>query len=56
MQAYARKQLSVARQLFSIGMEVNPQHGPIYHAFGNMELVRLSFPVLLIISLVNGLI
>eukprot|EP01039_Chlorochromonas_danica_P005073 gene5073-5572_t len=38
VKAYARKQLSVARQLFSIGMEVNRQHGPIYHAFGNMEL------------------
>ena len=27
-----------ARYLFSLGMIVDPQHGPLYHAYGNMEL------------------
>jgi len=35
---FAAAQLAKARQLLNIGMLVDPQHGPIYHAFGNMEL------------------
>lgn len=36
--AYATEQYKKARYLFSIGMLVDPQHGPLYHAYGNMEL------------------
>ena len=34
--AYANKQFRKARHLLSLGMIVDPQHGPLYH--GNMEL------------------
>ena len=37
---YANSKFQKARQLFSIGMLVDPQHGPLYHAYGNMELRR----------------
>ena len=36
----ASNKFQKARQLFSIGMLVDPQHGPLYHAYGNMELRR----------------
>ena len=36
--AYANKQFRKARHLLSLGMIVDPQHGPLYHAYGNMEL------------------
>lgn len=39
--SYAAAKFEEARNLFSIGMEVDPYHGPLYHAFGNSELVRL---------------
>lgn len=39
--SYAAAKFKEARNLFSIGMEVDPYHGPLYHAFGNSELVRL---------------
>ncbi len=35
---YANKQFRKARHLLSLGMIVDPQHGPLYHAYGNMEL------------------
>ena len=38
-EAFAAAQFQKARNLFSIGMTVDPQHGPLYHAYGNMELV-----------------
>ena len=37
--AYAASKFEEARQLFSVGMEVDPYHGPLYHAYGNSELV-----------------
>ena len=45
----AEQKFIEARVLFSIGMEVDPYHGPLYHAYGNMELVTFhiyyhSFP------------
>lgn len=39
LSAYATSKFEEARQLFSIGMEVDPYHGPLYHAYGNSELV-----------------
>lgn len=38
-QTFAKKQILKARELFGIGLAVNPQHGPMYHAYGNMEMV-----------------
>lgn len=35
---FAKQKIEEARQLFSTGMIVDPQHGPLYHAYGNMEL------------------
>lgn len=35
---FANKQFKKARHLLSLGMVVDPQHGPLYHAYGNMEL------------------
>lgn len=40
-EAFAAAQFQKARNLFSIGMTVDPQHGPLYHAYGNMELVNM---------------
>lgn len=34
---YAQSQLNKARELFALGMIVDPRHGPLYHAYGNME-------------------
>jgi hypothetical protein len=39
---FAAEQFQKARQLFTIGMIVDPQHGPLYHAYGNMEMVSAS--------------
>jgi hypothetical protein len=39
-EAFAAAQFQKARDLFSVGMMVDPQHGPLYHAYGNMELRR----------------
>lgn len=39
-EAFATAQFQKARELFSVGMSVDPQHGPLYHAYGNMELVN----------------
>lgn len=39
-EAFATAQFHKARHLFSVGMAVDPQHGPLYHAYGNMELVN----------------
>jgi len=39
----ASTQFQKARQLFSIGMIVDPQHGPLYHAYGNMEQRRGNY-------------
>lgn len=39
---YCMHKLDLARQLFSVGMQVDPQHGPLYHAYGNMELVSVK--------------
>ncbi|KAJ1436823.1 hypothetical protein B484DRAFT_324887 [Ochromonadaceae sp. CCMP2298] len=36
----ARSKFAQSRQLFQVGMEVDPYHGPLYHAFGNWELRR----------------
>jgi len=45
--SYAAAKFEEARNLFSIGMEVDPYHGPLYHAFGNSELVNhIYLPVL----------
>ncbi len=41
--AFAESQFSLARNLFMIGMEINPLHGPLYHAYGNMELRRGNY-------------
>lgn len=38
-QTFASSQFQKARHLFIVGMIVDPQHGPLYHAYGNMELV-----------------
>ena len=35
---YCKDQVDKARYLLSIGEIVDPQHGPLYHAYGNMEL------------------
>ena len=35
---HGKEQVQKARYLFSIGQVVDPQHGPLYHAYGNMEL------------------
>ena len=35
---FADMQFKKARHLLSLGMIVDPQHGPLYHAYGNMEL------------------
>ena len=37
--------LRLARHLFATGMQVDPQHGPLYHAYGNMELVAVYLSV-----------
>lgn len=42
-EAFATAQFQKARELFSVGMSVDPQHGPLYHAYGNMELVNSCF-------------
>jgi hypothetical protein len=47
-EAFATAQFHKARHLFSVGMTVDPQHGPLYHAYGNMELVSLTSNVLII--------
>ena len=39
----AMKQFEKARTLFGIGLVVDPQHGPLYHAYGNMEMRRGNF-------------
>jgi len=39
-EAFAAAQFQKARDLYSVGMMVDPQHGPLYHAYGNMELRR----------------
>lgn len=36
---FSSKQIQLARLLFGLGMKADPQHGPLYHAFGNMENV-----------------
>jgi hypothetical protein len=48
---YARNQYKKARELFALGMIVNPKHGPLYHAYGNMELVSKhhSFSLILLL-------
>lgn len=38
-QIFAKEQIDKARLLFAVGMEVDPRHGPLYHAYGNMEMV-----------------
>lgn len=38
-ESFAAAQFQKARHLYSVGMAVDPQHGPLYHAYGNMELV-----------------
>ena len=42
-EAFAAAQFQKARQLYSVGMAVDPQHGPLYHAYGNMELVNIIY-------------
>ena len=37
----AALQFEKARHLFRMGLLVDPQHGPLYHAYGNMELVSV---------------
>jgi len=39
--AYSKKQTQLARLLFELGMKADPQHGPLYHAYGNMEQVYM---------------
>lgn len=41
----AEAKFQAARELFTVGMEADPLHGPVYHAYGNMELVSRSGPV-----------
>lgn len=36
---FYRQQLSYARFLFNLGLRADPRHGPLYHAYGNMEMV-----------------
>lgn len=40
LQAALEQRYADVRELFQVGMEVDPQHGPLYHAYGNFELVR----------------
>ena len=35
---YCNNQLLKARELFSLGLIVDNKHGPLYHAYGNMEM------------------
>lgn len=44
-EAFAAAQFQKARHLYSVGMAVDPQHGPLYHAYGNMELVNTVMPL-----------
>lgn len=37
---FAEDKFQQARELFMIGMEADPLHGPLYHAYGNMESRR----------------
>mmetsp|Transcript_14148 Transcript_14148/g.23536 ORF Transcript_14148/g.23536 Transcript_14148/m.23536 type:complete len:1046 (-) Transcript_14148:183-3320(-) len=37
---FARQKFDESRHLFALGMEVDPYHGPLYHAYGNSELRR----------------
>lgn len=37
--AFNRKQIQIARSLFDLGMKADLRHGPLYHAYGNMEQV-----------------
>ena len=46
--AFFKKQLQTARELFSLGAIVDSRHGPLYHAHGNMEMVRAALPLTLI--------
>jgi hypothetical protein len=48
VEAYAKEQLEKARTLFSIGLAVDPHHGPLYHAYGNMEMVSRLVTTLLL--------
>eukprot|EP01036_Dinobryon_divergens_P030333 gene30333-39562_t len=40
LRSWAVSKLQRARELFHMGVAVDPFHGPLYHAFGNMELRR----------------
>jgi tetratricopeptide (TPR) repeat protein len=40
---FALQQLRKARHLLGLGLVVDPQHGPLYHAYGNMELRNGNF-------------
>ncbi len=40
---FAKKQLDKARELYTLGMIVDSRHGPLYHAYGTMEMVRSAF-------------
>ena len=39
LRAWAASKLQRARELFQMGVAVDHFHGPLYHAYGNMELV-----------------
>ena len=44
--AYAIGQLVHARELFELGLLADSRHGPLYHAYGNMELVSVLSSVI----------
>jgi hypothetical protein len=37
--SFTESQLSYARLLFELGTKADLKHGPLYHAYGNMEMV-----------------
>jgi len=39
---WAAAKIQQARELFAQGLQVDSFHGPLYHAYGNMELVSYS--------------
>ena len=42
----ALQKFDFAQKLFEVGMEADPQHGPLYHAYGNAEMVSILDAIL----------
>lgn len=54
-QIFAKEQVEKARLLFAVGMEVDPQHGPLYHAYGNMEMVNHYYVLHNLLTTLSGI-